>query len=165
MGRHSNSGSAPGGLRCRWSARGVRVVGIDLSDAMVARLRAKPGSEDVEVVIGDFATVQVEEVFSLAYVVFNTLMNLGTQEAQVACFRNVGRHLVSGGCFVCEVMLPELRRLAPGERFLPFEVSPEHLGFDEYETVRQCLTSHHYYPAEGGYSTFPAATSGQPNST
>jgi SAM-dependent methyltransferase len=130
-------------------------VGIDLSEAMVARLRAKSGSEDIEVMIGDFATTQVEEVFSLAYVVFNTLMNLRTQEAQVACFRNVSHHLESGGCFVCEVMLPELLRLAPGERFLTFDVSPVHLGFDEYDTVRQCLTSHHYYPAEGRYSTFP----------
>jgi SAM-dependent methyltransferase len=148
-------GIGTGRIALPLSARGVRVVGIDLSEAMVARLRAKPGSEGIEVMIGDFATVQVEEVFSLAYVVFNTLMNLRTQEAQIACFRNVGRHLESGGCFVCEVMLPELRRLAPGERFLPFEVTPEHLGFDEYDTVRQSLTSHHYYPAVGGYATFP----------
>jgi SAM-dependent methyltransferase len=148
-------GIGTGRIALPLSARGVRVVGIDLSEAMVARLRAKSGSEDIEVMIGDFATTQVEEVFSLAYVVFNTLMNLRTQEAQVACFRNVSHHLESGGCFVCEVMLPELLRLAPGERFLTFDVSPVHLGFDEYDTVRQCLTSHPYYPAEGRYSTFP----------
>lgn len=148
-------GIGTGRIALPLSARGVRVVGIDLSEPMVARLRAKPGGEGIEVTIGDFAAVRVEGVFSLAYVVFNTLMNLRTQEAQVACFRNVARHLERGGCFVCEVMLPELRRLAPGERFLPFEVSPEHLGLDEYDTVEQGLTSHHYYPAEGGHSTFP----------
>ena len=136
-------------------ARGVRVAGIDLSEAMVTRLRAKPGGEDITVVIGDFATTRVEGAFSLAYVVFNTIMSLRTQEAQIACFENVARHLQSGGCFVAEVMLPELQRLPPGEKFLPFDVSPEHLGFDEYDTVQQRLTSHHYYPADGTYSTFP----------
>jgi SAM-dependent methyltransferase len=148
-------GIGTGRIALPLSARGVRVVGIDRSEAMVARLRAKPGSEEIAVAIGDFATVRVEEVFSLAYVVFNTLMNLRTQEAQIACFQNVGRHLETGGCFVCEVMVPELRRLAPGERFLPFEVTREHLGFDEYDTVQQGLTSHHYYPAAGGSATFP----------
>jgi hypothetical protein len=82
-------------------------------------------------------------------------MNLRTQEAQTRCFKNAARHLQSGGFFVAEIMLPELQRLGPGERFLPFEVSPEDLGFDEYDTVEQQLTSHHYYPAEGVYSTFP----------
>jgi SAM-dependent methyltransferase len=148
-------GIGTGRIALPLTARGIRVAGIDLSEAMVARLRAKPGGNDITVVIGDFATSQVEGAFSLAYVVFNTIMNLRTQEAQVACFENVARHLESEGCFVAEIMLPELQRLPPGERFLPFEVSREHLGFDEYDTVQQRLTSHHYYPAEGAYSTFP----------
>jgi SAM-dependent methyltransferase len=148
-------GIGTGRIALPLTARGVRVAGIDLSEAMVARLRAKPGGDDITVVIGDFATTRVEGAFALAYVVFNTIMNLRTQEAQVACFENVARHLQSGGCFVAEIMLPELQRLPPGERFLPFEVSPEHLGFDEYDTVQQRLTSHHYYPDEGAYSTFP----------
>lgn len=148
-------GIGTGRIALPLTARGVRVAGIDLSEAMVTRLRAKPGGDDITVVIGDFATTRVEGAFSLAYVVFNTIMNLRTQQAQVACFENVARHLQSGGCFVLEIMLPELQRLPPGERFLPFDVSPEHLGFDEYDTVQQRLTSHHYYTAEGAYSTFP----------
>jgi len=136
-------------------ARGVRVQGIDLSEAMVARLRAKPGGDEIAVAIGNFATTGVDGVFSLAYVVFNTIMNLRTQDAQVACFENVGAHLESGGCFVVEIMLPELQRLPLGARFLAFDVSAEHLGFDEYDLVQQRLTSHHYYPAEHAYSTFP----------
>jgi SAM-dependent methyltransferase len=158
-------GIGTGRIALPLKARGVPVSGIDLSEAMVARLRAKPGGDDIPVVIGDFATTRVEGSFSLAYVVFNTIMNLRTQEAQVACFENVARHLQSGGCFVAEVMLPELQRLPLGERFLSFDVSQEHLGFDEYDTAQQLLTSHHYYPAEGAYSTFPAATYGRPNST
>jgi len=148
-------GVGTGRIALPLSARGVRVAGVDLSEAMVARLRAKSGGDAITVVIGDFATTRVEGTFSLAYVVFNTIMNLRTQEAQVACFENVARHLEGGGCFVAEIMLPELQRLSPGERFLPFEVSPEHLGFDEYDVVQQRLTSHHYYPAEATYSTFP----------
>ena len=135
--------------------RGVQVHGIDLSEAMVARLRAKPGGDGIPVAIGDFATPHVEGKFELTYVVFNTIMNLRTQERQVACFENVAAHLDGGGCFVVEIMLPELQRLPRGERFLPFDVGPEHLGIDEYDVVTQGLTSHHYHPRDGWYSTFP----------
>jgi hypothetical protein len=82
-------------------------------------------------------------------------MNLRTQEAQIACFENATAHLEPRGCFVAEIMLPELERLARGERFLPFDLGPDHLGFDEYDVVRQGLTSHHYYPGDGVYATFP----------
>jgi SAM-dependent methyltransferase len=111
---------------------------------MVARLRAKPGGEAIDVAIGDFATTTVEETFSLAYVVFNTIMNLTTQDAQVACFRNAARHLAPGGRFVIEVGVPQLQRLPPGERFRPFHVGSEHVGFDEYELAEQGLVSHRY---------------------
>ena len=148
-------GIGTGRIALPLAARGVPVQGIDLSEAMVARLRAKPGGADIPVAIGDFATIRVDGASSLAYVVFNTIMNLRTQEAQVECFENVASHLESGGCFVVEIMLPELQRLPLGETFLPFDVSAEHLGFDEYDPVHQRLTSHHYYPAEGAYSTFP----------
>jgi SAM-dependent methyltransferase len=129
--------------------RGVRVSGIDLSEAMVARLRAKPGGKEIEVTIGDFASARAEGTFSLAYLVFNTIMNLTTQDEQVACFRNVAAHLEAGGCFVIEVLLPDLQRLPPGETIRPFAVSPTRLGFDEYDVVSQGLVSHHYTLADG----------------
>ena len=129
--------------------RGVPVQGIDLSGAMVARLRAKPGAERIGVTIGDFATATVESSFTVAYLVANTIMNLTTQEQQVACFQNAAAHLEPGGCFVIEVLVPGLRRLPPGEKFQPFDVSPGHLGFDEYDVVRQGLVSHHYWIDEG----------------
>ena len=97
--------------------------GIDLSEAMVAKLRAKPGAERIDVTIGDFATTTVDGTFRLAYLVFNTIMNLTTQDAQVACFENVAAHLEPGGCFVIEVGVPDLQRLPPGETFRPFDVS------------------------------------------
>jgi SAM-dependent methyltransferase len=125
--------------------RGVPVHGIDLSEAMVARLRAKPGGDRIGVTIGDFATATVEGRFTVAYLVANTIMNLTTQDEQVACFRNVAAHLEPGGRFVIDVVVPGLRRLPPGERFQPFDVSPTHLGFDEYDVARQGLISHHYW--------------------
>jgi SAM-dependent methyltransferase len=148
-------GIGTGRIALPLSARGVRVHGIDLSEAMVARLRAKSGGREIPVTIGDFARTRVEGTFSLAYVVFNTIMNLRTQEAQVACFENAASHLERHGLFVVEIMLPELQRLPRGETFVPFAVSAEHLGFDEYDVVQQGLTSHHYYPGEGEYETFP----------
>lgn len=131
--------------------RGVRVHGIDLSAAMIAKLREKSGAERVSTTIGDFATTRVEGTFSLVYLVFNTIGNLTTQDDQVACFKNAAEHLEAGGCFVIEVGTPELQRLAPGERFYPFDVSEEHLGFDEYEVANQGLVSHHFWPEDGAW--------------
>ena len=125
--------------------RGVRVSGIELSPDMVAQLRARPGGGDIEVAIGDFSTTRVAGTFSLAYLVANTIMNLTTQDAQVACFENVAAHLEPGGCFVIDVLVPRLQRLPPGETFQPFDVSPTHLGFDEIDVVSQALVSHHYW--------------------
>jgi SAM-dependent methyltransferase len=129
--------------------RGVPVHGIDLSEAMVARLRAKPGGDQVGVTIGDFATTRVDGSFSVAYLVFNTIMNLTTQAAQVACFRNVAAHLEPGGTFVIEVGVPDLQRLPPGDRYVVFDFSETHWGIDEYDVARQGLTSHHFRLVEG----------------
>jgi SAM-dependent methyltransferase len=148
-GRALELGIGTGRIALPLARRGVPVHGIDLSEAMVAKLRAKPGAEEMDVTIGDFATTRVEGSFSVAYLVANTIMNLTTQEQQVACFRNVAAHLESGGCFVIEVMVPRLQRLPPGERFQPFAVSPHHLGFDEYDVASQGLVSHHYWIEDG----------------
>jgi SAM-dependent methyltransferase len=148
-------GIGTGRIALPLAQRGVRIHGIDLSTAMVERLRAKPGAENVGVTIGDFARTTVDGTFSLAYLVFNTINNLTTQAEQVACFRNVASHLEPGGCFVIEVGVPALRLLPPGQRFVPFDVSPEHLGFDEYDVVDQGLISHHYRPHDGRQASTP----------
>ena len=103
--------------------------------------------------IGDFATTRVDGTFSLVYLVFNTIGNLTTQDEQVACFQNAAAHLEPGGCFVIEVGVPHLQRLPPGETVRPFEVSDDHLGFDEYDVANQGLVSHHYWLDDGGVAT------------
>lgn len=142
-------GIGTGRIALPLARRGVRVHGIDLSEAMVARLRAKPGADAIGVTVGDFATTTVEGTFSVVYLVFNTIMNLTTQDEQVACFRNAAAHLDPGGCFVIEVGVPGLQRLPPGETFQAFTVSPTRLGFDEYDVVSQGLISHHYRVVDG----------------
>jgi SAM-dependent methyltransferase len=142
-------GIGTGRIALPLTQRGVRVHGIDLSAAMVARLRAKPGAGEIGVTIGDFAATTVEGTFSLAYLVFNTINNLTTQDEQVACFQNVAAHLEPGGCFVIEVGVPDLQRLPPGEVFRPFDVSATHLGFDEYDVANQGLITHHYSVVDG----------------
>src|SRR5207244_4295296 len=120
----------------------------------LARLRAKPGVEQIEITVGDCSTTTVEGTFSVAYLVFNTIGNLTTQEAQVACFQNVAAHLEPGGCFVIEVGVPDLQRLPPGETFRAFTVTPTRLGFDEYDVVSQGLISHHYSVSDGRLELF-----------
>ena len=124
---------------------------------MVDRLRAKPGADDISVTIGDFATTRVQGTFRLAYLVYNTIMNLTSQDEQVACFRNVAAHLEPGGCFVIEVVVPDLRRLLPGETVRAFAVSPTYVGFDEYtDMTAQIVYSHHYRVAGDKLEVFSA---------
>jgi SAM-dependent methyltransferase len=148
-GRALELGVGTGRIALPLAARDVPVHGIDLSAAMVERLRAKPGGDGIGVTIGDFATTTVDGSFSLAYLVFNTIMNLTTQASQVGCFRNVAGHLEPGGHFVIEVGIPDLQRLPPRETIRAFHVSESRWGFDEYDVARQGLTSHHFEIVDG----------------
>ena len=148
-GRALELGIGTGRIALPLAERGVPVHGIELSQAMVARLRAKPRGEEIGVTIGDFATTTVEGTFSVAYLVFNTILNLTTQAAQVACFRNVAAHLDPGGCFVIEVTVPRLQRLPPGETLQVFHVSETSWGIDEYDVANQGLISHHFEVVDG----------------
>ena len=131
-------GIGTGRIALPLAERGIRVHGIDLSEAMVAQLRAKPGGDAIDVTIGDFATTRAGGTFSLAYIVFNTIMNLTTQDEQVACFENVAAQLEPGGCFVIEVMVPALQLLPPGETIHVFSYeSPTKFGFDEYDVANR----------------------------
>jgi Methyltransferase domain len=137
-------GIGTGRIALPLAARGVPVHGIDLSEAMVARLREKQGAAEIGVTIGDFASTLVDGRFALVYLVFNTLGNLTTQDAQVACFVNASAHLVPGGCFVVEIGIPSYRRLPPGESLRVFHASEEHWGVDEFDVANQLLVSHHF---------------------
>jgi SAM-dependent methyltransferase len=156
-GRALELGIGTGRIALPLAQRGVPVHGIELSRAMVERLRAKPGGEAIGVTIGDFATTKVDGTFSIVYLVFNTIMNLTTQEAQVACFRNVAAHLEPGGCFVIEVRVPELRRLPAGQGVLPWHVGPDHWVLYSYDVATQAMRGHYveFVDGRGEYSTIP----------
>jgi SAM-dependent methyltransferase len=118
------------------AAQGVRVAGIDYSPPMVEQLRTK--TDAIPVAIGDMSTTTVDGTFSLVYVVFNSINNLTTQEAQVAAFANAAAHLAPGGCFVIEVGVPPL------QPWSVFDLSDTHVGVDEYDADTQRLVSHHF---------------------
>ena len=136
-------GIGTGRIALPLASRGVQVHGIDLSPDMVAQLRAKPGGERIPVTIGDFGATRVDGGFSLVYLVFNTINNLTTQDAQIACFENVAAQLEPGGCFVIEVGVPS------GEPVRVFELSEDHVGIDEYDPATQRLISHHFELVDG----------------
>jgi SAM-dependent methyltransferase len=125
--------------------RGVRVAGIDNSEAMLLRLRAKPGADRVHAIAGDMAATRVEGDFALVYLVFNTIFNLTTQDGQVACFENAAAHLTSGGRFVIEARVPELQRLPLGQTVLPWRADPGAISYYVYDVVTQRLSGRHYY--------------------
>jgi SAM-dependent methyltransferase len=154
-GRALELGIGTGRVAVPLSRRGVLVHGIELSPAMAKRLKAKLGGDDIGVTIGDFATAKADGTFRLAYLVYNTIENLTTQDEQVECFLNAAAHLEPGGCFVIEVGVPGLQRLPPGETVQPFLVSPTRLGFDEYDVVTQGLISHHYWVGDREVFSMP----------
>jgi SAM-dependent methyltransferase len=135
--------------------RGVRVVGIDNSEAMLARLRAKPGAERIDAMVGDMAATRVDGEFDLVYLVFNTIFNLVTQDGQVACFRNAAAHLPSGGRFVIEARVPELQRLPPGQSVLPWRADPDGISYYVYDVVTQRLSGQHYHLVDGRMEPSP----------
>jgi hypothetical protein len=134
-------GIGTGRIAVPLSHRGVRVQGIELSAAMVAQLRAQHDTSNIDVTIGDFATTKVDGSFSLVYLLRNTITNLITQDEQVEAFRNAAAHLESGGRFVIENYVPELRRLPAGETIHVFTATPTHLGFENYDTANQTANS------------------------
>jgi trans-aconitate methyltransferase len=135
--------------------RGVRVAGIDNSEAMLARLREKPGAERIEAMAGDMAATRVEGEFSLVYLVFNTIFNLVTQDGQVACFENAAAHLGTGGRFVIEARVPELQRLPSGQAVLPWRADPDGMSYYVYDVVGQRLSGQHYYFVDGRVQASP----------
>ncbi|MEU6143127.1 class I SAM-dependent methyltransferase [Streptomyces sp. NPDC047081] len=162
-GRALELGIGTGRIALPLAERGVEVHGIEMSRAMVERMRAKPGGDAIGVTIGDFSTAKVEVEgeadggFSLAYLVFNTIMNLTSQDAQVDCFRNVAEHLEPGGHFVVEVGIPDLRRLPPGQNAVPFRVGDGRVGFDLYDDLAtQSMSSHHVRVDEDGRGSYLA---------
>jgi SAM-dependent methyltransferase len=132
------------------SARGVDVHGIELSPHMLEQMRAKPGADAVHAVLGDMTTMRVPGEFSVVYLVANTIMNVTTQDEQIAVFENAAAHLVAGGCFVIELIVPALRDVPRGEIGRVFNLEPDHVGVETFDdTVTQIAWSHHWIEANG----------------
>jgi SAM-dependent methyltransferase len=132
------------------SARGLAVSGIELSPHMAGQLRAKPGADAVRVIVGDMTTTRVPGVFTLVYLVANTIMNVTTQDEQLKVFANAAAHLGPGGHFVVSVLVPQLRSVPPGERGRVFRLEADHVGIETFDDlVGQIAWSHHWMEAEG----------------
>jgi SAM-dependent methyltransferase len=132
------------------SARGIAVQGIELSPDMADQLRGKPGADTVPVTIGDMTTTRLSGRFELVYLVANSIMNVTTQEEQIAVFSNAAAHLVSGGHFVIELIVPQLRRVPLSEAAWVFRLDPDHVGIETFDdVVGQVAWSHHWMEVDG----------------
>jgi SAM-dependent methyltransferase len=148
-GRALEFGIGTGRIALPLSERGVEVHGIDISADMIHQLCRKRGAEAITTTVGDFAETVVGGGFSLVYVVFNSICNLLEQSEWVESFRNAARHLHPGGRFVMELFVPDLRRFPSGAVAVPFDVSPDHLGFDTFDLANQRGVSHHFFIKDG----------------
>ena len=140
------------------AATGIRVDGIEISQAMARTLRAKPGGEQISVTIGDFADVAVPDSYQLIYVVFNTMFNLLTQDDQVRCFQNVAAHLTDDGSFLIEAFVPTFLYRLRNDQY----VDAESIGIDEvyldvgrHDPVSQILEESHISLSRSGVKLFP----------
>jgi len=143
------------------AARGLRVDGIDLSPDMVARLRAKPGGDRIAVTMGDFADVPVPGEYRLVFVVYNTLFNLLTQDAQVRCFENVAAHLSADGCFVVEAFVPSFLYRLRENQYVDaesIEVAEVWLDVGRHDPVAQRLDETHVVLTRSGVRLYPIVT-------
>jgi SAM-dependent methyltransferase len=132
------------------SERGVSVQGIELSPHMVEQMRTKSGALEVPVTIGDMTSTRVPGTFDLVYLVANTIMNVTTQEEQVAVFANAAAHLQPAGRFVVEVIVPQVRSVPPAETARVFTLEPDHVGIETFDDpVEQVAWSHHWMEVEG----------------
>lgn len=136
---------------------GVSVQGIDASEAMVAKLRAKPGGDKFPVIMGNFADVAVEGLFSLIYVVFNTLYCLLTQEEQIRCFQNVAKHLTPEGVFVVDAFMPDMKRYTSGQALLVTSIRDHEVKLDasEIELDKQLISAQHMVLGEHQIVFYP----------
>ena len=139
------------------AARGVAVHGIDASEQMVARLRAKPGGNAIPVTIGDFADVGVDGRFSLIFVVYNTFFSLLDRDTQRGCFERVADRLAPGGRFVIEAFVPDPGRFERGQH-----LEVRHVGVDSavvsvsrHDAPTQRVDSLLVRLADGGVRTWP----------
>ncbi len=139
------------------AAAGVPVHGIDASEAMVEKLRAKPGGSDIPVAIGDFAATRVDGEFTLVYVVFNTLFSLIEQEEQIRCFRNAGDHLIPGGRFLLECFFPDLGRFDRGQRLAVSAIDGDGLRLEAslHDAINQRVKANIVSLGEGENRFYP----------
>ena len=157
-GRALELGIGTGRIALPLAARGVAVHGIDASEAMVERLRAKPGGAAIEVALGDFADVAVAGEFDLVFVAFNTFFALLTQDDQVRCFANVAKRLAPDGAFVIEAFVPDLGRYARGQRHLNlvrFDSDRSVLDAAEHAPVTQRVTARLLVIEDERVQTYP----------
>lgn len=141
--------------------RGILVDGIDISPAMVARLRAKPGGEQISVTIGDFADVPVPGTYRLIFVVANTLFNLLTQDDQVRCFENVAAHLTDDGVFLIEAFRPDFLYRLRNDQYVDAEaiqVDEVRLDVARHDPVKQLLEESHVSLSRDGVLLNPIVT-------
>lgn len=137
---------------------GVAVVGIELSESMIGRLRQKVTETQIPVVRGSMTSARATGEFSLVYLVFNTIGNLYSQDEQIACIRNAAAHLRPGGRFVVELWVPRPQPVGSGHAQV-FGAADGYLGVDVLDLATQRGVSHHVrYSADGaarvGFSPF-----------
>ncbi len=156
-GRALELGIGTGRIALPLRQRGIGVTGIDASPAMIARLHAKPGGSEIEVVQGSFAQFDLESRFDLVYVVFNTFFGLLTQEDQVRCFQSVARHLAEDGAFLLEVFVPDPSRFEAHQTVRAVRVEADEVRLDvtRHSPVEQQVSSQHVWLSGEGVRLYP----------
>ena len=156
-GRALELGIGTGRVALPLARRGVKVEGIDASEAMLVKLRQKPGGEDIPVVLGDFADVPVDGTYQLVYVPFNTFFALPSQADQIRCLRNIAARLDAGGALVLDVFVPDLTRFHHGQAVMANRVGSDAVLLDvsHHDPVTQTVQSSHVLLGDNRVRLYP----------
>jgi SAM-dependent methyltransferase len=157
QGRTLELGIGTGRIAIPLAARNVNVIGIDVAQAMIDQLKAKPEAQSIDVHLGSFADLDVAGQFDLVYVVFNTFFMLTSQTEQVRCFRNVASHLTNNGSFVIEAFVPNLSRFQLGQMNLATKVTTDAIELDvgKHDSAKQLVTAQKVVLTEGNVRLYP----------
>ncbi len=145
-------GIGTGRVALALASRGIEVHGVDASEAMVARLRAKPGGERVPVTVADFSALDLPERYALVFITAGSFFELPRQEAQVRCFASVARCLRPGGLFVVDGPVPDTGRHGDeaAMRVIRGRRGQLVVRFAEVDRAQQRYVSHYAILGEAG---------------
>ncbi|MFJ2087537.1 class I SAM-dependent methyltransferase [Micromonospora chokoriensis] len=148
-------GAGTGRVATAIASHGIPVTALDISPAMVRRLKEVAGELPIDTVIGDMAEPPVDGPYSLVYTTHSTIFSLLTQTRQVACFASAARVLTPNGCFVIDAFIPSGRTTPSGLAVRALSAAHVDLSITVHDPLHQRMTFQEVRLSNGNLRLLP----------